>query len=54
LTGNAASQRSILKAGFTPTEKVMIDWPDGTQGLEARYEMDLEKLRAQSADPKGP
>jgi RimJ/RimL family protein N-acetyltransferase len=44
--GNEPSRKSILKYGFVPTEKVMIDWPDGSRDYEYRYSLDLDKLRS--------
>jgi RimJ/RimL family protein N-acetyltransferase len=46
--GNESSRKAISKYGFVLTEKVLIDWPDGSRDYEYRYELDLEKLRRQS------
>lgn len=43
--GNEASRRAIMAQGFQFTGKKKITWPDGTEGWDYNYALDLEKLR---------
>ena len=45
--GNEISRKVILKHGFILTERALVDWPDGSQGYELRYQLDLNTLRFQ-------
>ena len=44
--GNEVSQKAILQHGFVFTERALINWPDGSQGYELRYSLDLNTLRS--------
>ncbi len=43
--GNEASCRATMAQGFEFTGKKKITWPDGTEGWDYNYALDLEKLR---------
>ena len=44
--GNELSRKAILRHGFVLTERAVVDWPDGSQGYELRYQLDLNTLRS--------